>query len=68
LIDGDGIEPGMHYHEYSDKADMESKLMTLLPYRWKTTAEIGYKHMLDNHTWQVRASQLRLILAEVLGL
>ena len=69
LIDGDGIAPNVHYAEYYDAEDLEYKLETLI---WRASgrrmAETGYQHVIEHHTWGVRAKQLRYMLHEELGL
>lgn len=69
LIDGDGIQPGIHYAEYWDTDDLEFKLEGLLTNgAWEQMAETAYEHIMAHHTWKVRAAQLRQMLHEELGL
>ena len=69
LIDGDGLQPGVHYAEYWDAEDLEAKLESLLTDgAWEQMAETGYEHIVKHHTWKVRARELRQIVHEELGL
>lgn len=68
LIDGDGIKPGVHYAEYRDEADLESRLIELMGGEWVHIAETGYNHVMKYHTWETRAAELRALLSQELGL
>lgn len=65
-VSGDGLISGTHYREYYNTESLERELETLLTYgSWEDVAEAGYKHVIKNHTWKVRAAQLRETLTEV---
>lgn len=74
LIDGDGITPGVHYWEYDERRGLEHQLTNLLDGGWDSTAQAesvaqaGYDHVIQHHTWATRATQLRQMVGEVLGL
>ena len=65
-VSGDGLISGTHYREYTDAETLEGQLSILLDYGyWKVIAEAGYRHVMEHHTWHVRAAQLRSMLTEV---
>lgn len=65
-VSGDGIEVGRHYQTYADPEQIERRLIELLTDdEWCKIAETGYHHVMNNHTWSVRAKQLQHTLSEV---
>lgn len=68
LVSGDGIIPGVHYWEYDEHHGLEHQLTNLLQGAWEGVARAGHEHVLQHHTWATRATQLRQMVAEVLGL
>ncbi len=65
IVSGDGITSGVHYHEYQSTSDLEPMIENLLAGNtWESAAHNGYEHVLSNHTWQRRATQLQQILTE----
>lgn len=68
VVDGDCIEAGTHYVQFRDVYDLEGTLPSLLEGDWLQYATAGHDLIYQQHTWQVRAQELRAILAEELGL
>jgi len=68
LIDGDGIIPGVHYQEYRTIDELELQIKYLLDGAWSEIAQAGYNRVMAAHTWRTRASELRKMVGEVLGL
>lgn len=69
IIDGDNILPGKHYHAFSNTAQIPAMLADLLTdNKWTQAAIDGHELVMAQHTWSVRAAQLRQMLAEELGL
>jgi glycosyltransferase involved in cell wall biosynthesis len=65
-VSGDGLRRGEHYHEYRDRESLEAALESLLDGDfWKPIAEAGYQHVMQNHTWRIRAEQLRGMLTDI---
>ncbi|RPI29788.1 MAG: glycosyltransferase family 1 protein [Chloroflexota bacterium] len=68
-VSRDGIVKGVHYTEYREEAELEHELERLLAGdAWEEIAEAGYRHVLEHHTWSVRAKELREMLSKELGL
>ena len=68
-VDGDGIEKGVHYSEYTSLDALEGELERLLiSNAWAEMADMGYQHVLAHHTWATRARELREILRKELGI
>jgi len=58
--------PGEHYATWRDYADLEDKLDWLLrSYDWSQIAYAGCRLVRAQHTWAIRARQLRALLGEV---
>lgn len=65
-VSGDGLVSGTHYREYTSQEILEQQLIELVKYgAWEDVAEHGYQHVMANHTWRIRAGQLRAMLTEV---
>lgn len=65
-VSGDGLIAGEHYRTYNNAASLESELIYLLnDGRWEQIGAAGYRHVMENHTWRIRAAQLRETLREV---
>lgn len=65
-VSGDGIENGRHYRTYTNAESLEKELDYLLTDdNWKPIAQAGYEHIMANHTWRTRATQLRATLTDV---
>ncbi len=65
-VSGDEIIKDVHYREYADLNELEAQLEYLLTDdHWQDIAEAGYQHVMDHHTWKVRAMHLRDTLHEV---
>ena len=68
-VDGDGVFDGVHYRTFTDVETLEKQLVKLLTYgEYEHIAIAGNVHVAENHTWDIRAVQLRTMLNEVLGL
>ena len=67
---GDDIQTGVHYVTFTDDQQLEDMLEYLLEDDggYEEIAEAGYNLVMANHTWVIRAAQLRATLAEVFGL
>lgn len=67
-VPGDGLVLGAHYVEYRDKAELPDILRGLLGGDgWERYADAGHKLVMENHTWEIRAAQLRGIIREEFG-
>lgn len=65
---GDLVIEGQEYLTFSDKHELENKIDELLYGEWIRLAEAGYRVVSENHTWAVRASQLRDIIKKEFGI
>lgn len=69
IVDGDGVFEGRQFVRFKDTVDLDQKLCELFDTGdWARYAEAGYTHVMEHHTWAVRAAQLRQMLHEELGL
>lgn len=68
FTEGDGAIDGEHYLTFRDNAELEAAIMRLLSGEWIEFAERGYKLISENHTWAIRAAQLREIVAGEFGI
>jgi len=60
---------GVNYVEFEKKEELPVILKRLLDTgEWKPIAEAGYKLVMSEHTWQIRARELRQMLEKELGL
>lgn len=67
-VSGDGLIAGTHYRTYNNAASLESELMYLLnDGHYEQIGMAGYQHVIEHHTWRIRAAQLRQIVYEVFG-
>jgi spore maturation protein CgeB len=65
-VSGDGLNAGEHYREYVNTETLERELVYLLDGgHWSRIGMLGYQHVIANHTWSIRAAQLRETLREV---
>ncbi len=64
-VSGEETREGVDYAVMD--ADLPHQLESLLAGGWEPIAKSGYMLVNRAHTWQVRAHQLRAILAEVFG-
>lgn len=68
-VSGDGLISGTHYRTYNNMKSLESELTYLLEDgRWQAIGLAGWNHIMANHTWRIRAKQLRETLHEALNL
>lgn len=68
-VAGEPKEAGVHFAEFSDYASLGEQIKHLLDSgEWHRIADAGYNLVHREHTWSVRAKQLRKILREELGL
>jgi spore maturation protein CgeB len=67
-VDGDMLEPGVHYLSAENWMDFPALIDRLLAGEWEDIACMGYDLVSRQHTWAVRARELREILARELGL
>jgi len=73
-VSGDKITPSLHYADYYHNEqigwkDLSRRLETLFADdNWRMVADTGYKLVMSEHTWKIRAPQLRQILRKELGL
>jgi len=58
----------LHYPVYKDVGWIELALERLLAGEWIRYAEAGRKLVMDNHTWAIRAQQLRDLVAKEFGI
>lgn len=68
FVDGDSIEPGKHYLSAENWRDFPALIDRLLDGEWEQIARAGHEIVSTQHTWAVRARELREILARELGL
>ena len=70
FVSGDGIEAFRHYVAYPDGnlSKLHDAIDAFMSERWETISEDGYNLVMDRHTWNVRARELRQTLSETLGL
>jgi len=67
-VSGEDSRTGVHYAEWQDTSDLAQHLKSLIAYqRWSDYAEAGALWM-QQHTWAVRAQELRAIVYEGFGL
>ena len=60
---------GVHYAVFDDLAELPEKLAWLLEgERWQEIARAGHELVMANHTWSIRAQELRAMLYKELGL
>lgn len=57
----------IHYATYID-GQIEYKLSELLDGSWEGYAERGYELIMNNHTWAIRAKQLRELVSKEFGI
>lgn len=67
-VPADRRMPGVHYIQVHEMDDLKRVVPALLKGDWQYIAGNGYKFVMREHTWAVRAQQLRQLLSEVLGL
>jgi len=67
-VDGDDLEWGVHYLDYSDMEGLGLILKALVDGLWKQYADAGNELAMKCHIWAIRAQELRQILREELGL
>lgn len=68
-VDGDKREAGRDYIEVDKLVDIPAAIEALLDSGdWRAVGQSGRNMVQKNHTWTVRARQLRQIIAEELGL
>lgn len=68
-VDGDGLEKGVHYVQWRDHDELAERLAELLTGNaWAKIAAAGRELVVHRHTWHVRATQLRELLAKECGL
>lgn len=68
-VSGEPRLAGMDYVEVDNPDQLTTMLETLLASgEYNTIAESGYKFVTENHTWAIRAKQLRKMLAEEFAL
>ena len=66
-VPADNRLPGVHYVQVSDAAQLDKTVPALLRSGdWQDVAQNGRAFVMGNHTWAVRAQQLRQLLHEVL--
>jgi spore maturation protein CgeB len=68
-VEGDFRLPGIHYHEFETFEECIDLIGILLREdTYKAAAEAGYKLVMSQHTWAIRAQQLREIARKEFGL
>ena len=68
-IPEDKLERDMHYIAFDKKEELPYLLESLFAEdRWQEIADNGYKLVMENHTWAIRARELREMLSRELGL
>lgn len=66
---GDNLSKGEHYVEFRNKEELPIFLEGLLwGDGWRSYAEAGYDLVMREHTWKIRAEQLRKIIRKEFGL
>jgi hypothetical protein len=68
FTDGDMMTEGEHYLVFRDKDELEKHIDRLLTIDWLEFAERGYNLIMQNHTWAIRAAQLRDIVNREFGI
>lgn len=69
FTDGDLMVEGVHYLTFHDNAKLEKHLVRLIDIgEWQSFAEQGYNLIMQNHTWAIRAAQLREIVNKEFGI
>jgi hypothetical protein len=67
-VDGDYLTDGVHYLSFQDDNDLEKNLSYLIDAgRCVEIANEAYTFVKANHTWAIRAAQLRSIFNDELG-
>lgn len=65
----DKIARDVHYVAFESKEELPYMLESLFSEnRWQEVANNGYKLVMENHTWAIRARELREMLSKELGL
>jgi hypothetical protein len=68
-VEGDFRLPGIHYQEFETPDEcLQLVGISLREDTWKAQAEAGYKLVMSQHTWAIRAKQLREIARKEFGL
>lgn len=68
-LECDLIEEGVHYYTFEEQKDVGAYLQGLLENeRWESMAQAGYDLVMEQHTWAMRAAQLRQLLKVELGI
>ena len=68
-IPEDRLIEGMHYVVFEDGEELPLAFRILLDRQgWQKIAENGLRLVQQNHTWRVRAAELREMLSKDLGL
>ena len=68
-IPEDKLERDMHYIAFDKKEELPYLLESLFAEdRWQEIADNGYKLVMENHTWAIRARELRELLEKELRL
>lgn len=63
------VVKGIHYATFPDAKGLGKAIMGLLmSATWECLAENGYRWVTERHTWKQRATELRAIIREELGL
>jgi len=69
IIRGDLINAGIDYAYYKNASTIPETIHTALAYgQWEEYAERGYRKVIENHTWEIRAKQLREIISHEFGI
>lgn len=68
-VRGDVVQAGKHYVTFKDEHELKARIDELLASgRWEAHANVGYAAVMKHHTWKVRATQLRRVIHETLGI
>lgn len=69
VIEGDEILENYDFAQADSPEQMLRQIDSLLEYgHWQSIADNGYRVVMANHTWAIRAKELRTMLAQEFGL
>src|SRR5690606_12639874 len=57
-VSGEDLQEGWHYEHFKDDEECRWALDWLLSGNWSETANLGYREVMERHTWAARSRQL----------
>lgn len=68
-IESDGTTPLIDYLQFTNDKQLENALLAIFKSNvYESISEIGYQNIMQNHTWSIRAKQLREIINKEFGI